>query len=113
MGLADKIRKADDLPYEDVEVDEWGDTVRIRGLSSGVAGELLQDIDPDDRASWTQFKHRLLAATLCDPATNDPVFPGEPEVFEARSLQVVNRLFAVAQRMSGLGQEAEDEIEGN
>ena len=117
--LVGAILAADDRPYKDVEIPEWGGIeVRVRGASGAV-------VDAHDasmfgiRASMngangggelsvnmaTNYRSRFLVGCLFDPETDEPL-PITAEQLGQKSARVVNRLFGIAQRLSGAGEQA-------
>ena len=103
MSLRDQIIGADDLPYEDVDVPEWGCTLRIRGLTAGEAEKFGAELG-EQSGGFEGVRARLLVRSVLDPESGLHVFEdGDLEVLGAKSSQVVMRLFETAQRLSGLG----------
>lgn len=103
--LRERILAVDDRPHEDVEVTEWGVTVRIRGLSGEAAERFARRFGSGDGEEVPEgIMPDLLIRTLEDPDTGERIF-GESDlaVLSAKSGKVTAELFAVAQRLSGLG----------
>jgi hypothetical protein len=117
---ADDILGADDLGYEDVEVPEWGGTVRVRGMNgterdrfeAGFVGNDMKRL-PKDKA-LEHYRARLAAACLVD-ADGKNLFRSTAEVkrLSEKSAEALQRVCDVAMRLSGLTEEDQDELTGN
>ncbi len=124
--LVAAIVAADDRPYRDVEVPEWPDPetgepveIRIRGASAAVVdahdasmfairGRATEGGDVDLSIEMTKsFRARFLAGCLFD--LDDEPIPISPEVLATKSGRVINRLFGIAQKLSGSNDKAVDE----
>ncbi|WP_432169049.1 hypothetical protein [Streptomyces sp. 1222.5] len=123
------IVKANDIPSEPVEVPEWRDpetgdcTVIVRGLT----GDELDDY----QASIRQFRKsldgrgmepvliqqgmhaKLLVKCLVDDNGERLFEDNEAAELGAKSGRVLERLHDVAQRLSGLSDEEQEDMEGN
>lgn len=123
-SLREKILAAHDVPEEVVAVPEWDVTLTVRGLTvreqerfyrslqakqpKGRKGKADSDIETDG------FAAKLLVLTVYDEAGKDRVFEeGDAAALLEKSSRPVQRLFAAAQRLNGLGDEAKADIEGN
>lgn len=119
--LRDIILAAEDLPHEDVEVPEWkGVTVRVQGLTGTerdafeARGVHLQQTQKDTEKRLRDFRSRLLAKCLVDPESGERLFgDGDVAKLGGKSATVIVRLFRVAQRVSGMTDDAVDDAEGN
>ncbi len=95
-SVRDRIRAAEDRPEETVEIPEWGVTLRVRGMSAADAAALATDTGSD------LYAQRLLSRCVCDEA-GAPVYPTAADAAElmAKSLPIVRRLLAAANRVNG------------
>jgi hypothetical protein len=122
-GLKAIIAAAEDVPFEDVEVPEWsGATVRIRGLT----GTERDDYEAKSAAvrqskgraeiemRLANYRSKLLVKCLLDPENNERVYTDNeaPELGKKAGV-VVNRLFELAVRLSGMDDKALEAAEGN
>jgi len=102
----DQILAAQDRPYEDVEVPEWGGRVRIRGLSGAERDAFEASmIGPDGKPSpqrFRNFRARLLAQTLVNEQGERLFSDADIKSLGEKSGDVLARLFEIAQRLSGL-----------
>jgi hypothetical protein len=120
MALLSKeqIWQASDITFEDVPVPEWGGEVRIRGL----AGD---ERDAFEEASLKKGKRggrevnlrnaraRLVAACAINEDFSPMFTAGDVLKLGTKSAAALERLVAVAQRLSGMTDQDIDEITGN
>ena len=112
------ILKADDLETRDVEVPEWGGTVRVRGLTG-------TDRDAYDASRMEQLPDGTFVPALANSRAKlvsrcvvgedgEPLF-NELDVgrLGQKSAVALIRVFEVAAELSGLSAEAEAQLEGN
>lgn len=115
--------RADDLlrpflPRERVEVPELGGHVWIRAMTGRERDEWEIELIPlqrggDRRAVLRNMRARLVARTACD-AEGAPLFsPAQAEDLGAQNALVLDRLYDVAERLSGLRAADEREAAGN
>lgn len=111
MSIRDAIQAADDIQSEIVTVPEWGVEVQVRGLSVArythvqkAAKNAQGDLDLE------KFSAALLVSALFDPANGEPVFTdNDAQMIASKSMQVVDRLVAVVNRLSGNGDDGDRE----
>jgi len=107
------ILGADDLPFRDVDVPEWGGVVRIVGLDGKQASAFsrrMVRVGPDGKPQalgLDNFMAKLVALTLIDPQTGKPIFEEDDiEVLGKKSAKVLKRLSDIAAELSGMSDEA-------
>ena len=114
----DQIFAADDLKHEDVEVPEWGGTVRVRALTAGerdqwessMAGETKngQAIKVED------VRAKLIAFAAIDVETGERLFTlDDVTKLSKKSAAAMQRLWLVASRLSLVGAGDVDELGKN
>lgn len=103
-----QILEADDLPHEDIEVPEWGGTVRVIGLdgeSSSKFSSQMVVLDEEGNpksVDLDNFQARLLVLALHDE-NNQRLFNEEQiKKLGKKSSLVLTRLATIAQRLSGM-----------
>lgn len=112
---ADAILGADDRAWEDVEVPEWGGTVRVRELSGterdkfegGFVGKNGKDV------KYEEFRARLAGLSMVDEA-GKRLFRTDAEVkrLGEKSAAALQRVVDVAVRLSGLSEDDVAELTG-
>ncbi|MFF7966764.1 hypothetical protein ACFZC3_15530 [Streptomyces sp. NPDC007903] len=124
MALSrDAIVQANDIPTETVPVPEWGGDVIVRGLT----GDELDDF----QGSIRQFRRsmdgkgmepvliqqgmhaKLLVKCLVDDNGQRLFKDNEADELGAKSGKVLERLYDIAQTLSGLSEDEQEEMEGN
>lgn len=111
MGLLTRemILAVDDLPHEDVDVPEWGGTVRVQALNAQAgqrfAGLMAQASDDD------QVRVRLLSVSLVDDAGGLLFGLADVEALARKNFGVVRKLSDIAFRLNGYGQRLNDAVE--
>ncbi|MET9396279.1 hypothetical protein [Kitasatospora sp. NPDC002965] len=122
MALLSKaqIKQASDIKVEDVDVPEWGGTVRVRGLTGAeresweqaqmVAGPNGTRVQ---RPGLTDQRARLLVRCVVDEAGELMFDESDIKDLNAKASAALDRLVDVARRLSRLGANAAEEARGN
>ncbi|MGW1278012.1 hypothetical protein ACWD4V_13810 [Streptomyces tsukubensis] len=117
---ADEIDSADDRTFEDVPVPEWGGTVRIMSMSGTDRNSYQQSMvvmGPDGKPKEVRLEQqlaRLLARCLVDESGRRLyVTDKQIQSLGRRDGAVLERLAAIAKRVSKLGKDSVEEAEGN
>lgn len=114
MNLLSKeaILAADDLPREIVSVPEWGGQVYVRTMTGTdrdafEASLITKDSGPSSQPSKDQRMHnvraRLVSLTLCAESGERLFQDGDIDALGRKSARALDRVFAVAQRLNGIG----------
>ncbi|MEU1805835.1 hypothetical protein [Streptomyces sp. NPDC019937] len=116
---AEQILGANDLGYEDVDVPEWGGTVRVRELPGTERDKFEAQFLGKDGASIRSeglegFRARLAAAAIVD-ADGKPLFRSAAETkrLGEKSANALQRVVDAAMRLSGMGDQDVAELTGN
>ena len=111
MLTREQILNADDMQHVDVEVPEWGGSVRVRTIS-GRERQRFQKMAQVDGETAEDFMEKLIVASACDEAGN-PLFTVEDvKALSEKSAIPLERVFGEVARLNGLTQESRDEIKG-
>ena len=107
------ILEADDLPFEYVEVPEWGGTVKVQGLTGQGRDEYLASMAVMERGkvvgqNVSHASGRMIAECVVDEEGNRLFSIVDVGKLSQKSAIAVGRVFEVAARLSGL---EEDDIE--
>ena len=113
----DQILSANDLPVERVNVPEWGGDVLVSGLTGAqrdtFESELLDSRTDDESVNMVNLRATLIALSVVDEESN-PIFSyGDIELLGKKSAIALDRVFAVAQKVSGFNKKDVDELVGN
>lgn len=113
MALLSKeqITAADDRSWEDVDVTEWGGSVRLLGLSGTERNAyqaslvVLGSNGTVQRMNLADQTAKLLAKAIVDENFERLFTDKDVKALGAKNGAVLQRLFEVAQRLSGLRKE--------
>lgn len=112
----DQILAASDVLFEDVPVPEWGGTVRVRvmrGTDRDSLGAAIQKAAKAEDGSTFNYQLSLLVRCLVDEL-GVPVFTeADIEKLNAKSTVALDRVYAVADKLNGVGSKAVDTAEKN
>jgi hypothetical protein len=114
----DQILEARPLPFEDVEVPEWGGTVRVRGLTSAECDEFAASLVIRTNGGRAQANRELYCAKLlarCLVSASDERLLTEADIHALgrQSAIVIQRLALLAERLSGLQVQAAEDAAKN
>lgn len=116
MGVLNKaaILSAEDLKTETVAVPEWGGDVRVRTLTGTERDAFESGLVADGgKRNLDNLRARLLALAIVDDHGARVFTDGDAMLLGGKSAAVLDRLFDVAQRLNGIGAQAEAETEKN
>lgn len=113
-----QILEADDLRTETVDVPEWGGSVLVRTMSGTdrdafEASMITIASDGSRKPNMTNMRAKLVALTVVDEAGNLLFDVSDVDRLARKSAAALERVFAAAQRINGLGVEAQDDIAKN
>ena len=113
----DDILNASDLARERVEVPEWGGAVLVRALTGRERDAYEAGIvHPDGRKmryTLTNMRARLVSLSVIDEAGARLFSDSDIELLGRKSAAALERVFEVAQRLSGLSEKDVDELAKN
>lgn len=113
----EQIFGAVDLSFEDVDVPEWGGTVRV-GMLTGTERDAFEQEVVVRQGKKTQLnlaniRARLVALAVVDGEGQRVFNEGDVKALGRKSALALNRVFEVAQRINGLTEEDMGELAGN
>ncbi len=119
-GLKDLILAAEDRPFEDIDVPEWGVKVRVRGLSGTerdsyeAKAVAVRQGGKDVELRLANFRSKLVVKCLFDPENDERIFDdNEVNALGSKSGKVIDELFDLCQKLSGMDSGAVARAEGN
>lgn len=109
----DAILEVDDRVTEDVSVPEWGGTVRVRSLAgverdqfeATITSVRWEGAKPTVQSNRTNVRARLVAMTAVDEDGRNLFSEKDVLILGQKSAAALERVFKVAQRLSGLSDE--------
>ena len=100
------ILAANDLKTQDVDVPEWGGTVRVRAFTGrerdAFEASMVRGDGKDRKVDLTNMRARLVALSVVDEAGQRVFSDEEVDLLGAKSGSALDRVFAVAQELNGL-----------
>lgn len=111
------ILKASDIETEDVEVPEWGGTVRVTGLTGTEKGNyeatLMTTKGIDIQMNLKNATVKLVALSIVDEEGKRIFTAADIETLGSKSSKALNKVYTVASRLSGLSKEDMKELTEN
>lgn len=113
----DAIIKAEDLTFEDVEVTEWGGTVRVRMMKGSERDAFEQDLfdqkTDNPVKNLTNLRAKLVARCACNEK-NERIFSDRDiPLLGEKSAAALDKVFAIAQKLNRIGQKDVEELTKN
>lgn len=108
----DQILKANDLKTTEVEVPEWGGSVRVRTMTGAARQEFQEQINTPKGKLPKNMIEALVVATAVDDS-GEPLFSKEDiQALSAKSSIALQKVFEAAADLNGLTDKAIDKIAG-
>ena len=98
------ILAADDLPREIVPVPEWGGDVYVRTMN-GTDRDAFEASLIGKEGRLENVRARLVSLAVCDESGSRLFGDADVAALGAKSAKALDRVFAVAQRLNGIGAE--------
>lgn len=121
MSLKEQILNADDLPREKINVPEWDCDVWIRSLTAKERDDYEQSLlntsgtgkDFTATPNLSNAKAKFVARCLVDDTGLRVFTDAEAVPLGGKAAQVLNRLYEVASRLSGMSADDLEELVKN
>ncbi len=113
----DQILAAQDLQQEEVAVPEWGGHVLVRGLTGrqrdAYEATIISQRGTDVKMNLSNARAKLVARSIVD--ADGKLLFGDDDVtaLSNKSAAALERVFSVAQRLSGMSKEDIEELTKN
>jgi len=110
------ILEVSDLQIVSVDVPEWGGAVYVRGLRGRERDQYEESLLDERRAkgvSYDNARAKLLVRCIVDEHGERLFRDDDADALGAKSAVVLDRLFAIASRLSGLSPGDVQELLGN
>jgi hypothetical protein len=102
------ILQADDVVKELVHVPEWGGDVWVKGMTGAERDKFEASIvrmsGKDQTFNMTNFRAKLASMTICDEQGKRLFSDADIVELANKSAVALQRIFTVAQRLSGIGE---------
>lgn len=110
----DEILAALDLPRELVAVPEWGGDVYVRGLTGKERDQfeagMIEQRGKSQTVNLQNIRAKLASMSICDEEGKRLFTDADLAAIAGKSAVALNRVFEVARRLSGLGDNDVDEL---
>jgi len=111
VSLRDRIIAVDDTQRELVKIEEWGVDVEVRGMSGAARATISQDAANNNGSiDFRKMMPEIVVQCVFDPETGEQVFDAsDKDIVMGKSGAALDKIVAVAMRLSGFGEKAVDE----
>lgn len=111
----EQILSAQDFKYEEVQIPEWGGTVRVRGLTAYERDELeVQAMEAQKNPDAAKnVRARLVVKCLVDADGNRLFKDSDADALGTKHGAILDKLFWVTQRLSALTAQDIEDLEKN
>ena len=109
----DEILSADDLKKETVSVPEWGGSVIVRNLMGFERDQFEASIVQGKTANLSNLRAKLVTMSVVNEKGKRLFSVKDVEALGRKSASALDRVFAVAQKLSGLTPKDVDELAKN
>jgi len=108
MSIREKILSAADLTHEDIDVAEWGVTIRVVSPTVRERARIVASfMGPDGKPDLEKMYPALVIATATDPKTGDHVFSeDDADALLAKNGRAMERVAQAAMRVAGMNEDA-------
>jgi endo-alpha-1,4-polygalactosaminidase (GH114 family) len=111
------ILNAQDLQHEDVFVEEWKGTVRVRALTGAerdaFEASIVEGKGKNVKTNLKNIRAKLVALAVINENGERLFNDHEAQVLGTKSASALDKVFEVAQRLSGLRDEDVEELAKN
>ena len=105
----DDIANVDDRQYDEVEVPEWGGSVRVRGMSGterdAYEASILEQRGNDRRVNLANARAKLVVRCLVDEGGQLMFTPDDVRLLGRKSAKALERVFDKARELSGMSED--------
>ena len=113
-----QILEALDLKSEAVDVPEWNGSVLVRTMTGAdrdafEASLIVTQLDGTRKPNMTNMRAKLVALTVVDDSGSLVFGVSDVDRLALKSASALERVFTAAQRINGLGAQAEGNAEKN
>jgi len=110
----DDILKVQDIRVEKVHVPEWGGDVYIKGMNGmerdAFEASVVQMRGKGTNVDMSNIRAKLAAQTICDENGERLFTDADIKALGKKSASALQRVFEVAQKLSGIGDDAIQEL---
>lgn len=107
------VDAATDIKIEDVEVPEWGGVVGVKMMTAEERDNFESTLYNEGKQDLNNIRAKLVVRTLVDDEGKRLYKDSEAVVLAQKSAKALDRIFKIAQKLNGIGQDAVAELEKN
>jgi hypothetical protein len=111
MSLRDKILAAEDIPSENVTIEEWGVDLIVRGMSAGDRMTLMQNAydQTTQQINMAAVYPDVVVSCVVDPDSKEPIFTdADKTALMGKSSAAIEKIATIGLRLSGIGKDEQD-----
>ena len=113
----DQILGSSDIDHRDVDVEEWGGTIRIAAMSAAERDSfeagMLDNKGKSDPKRLLNFRARFIASCIVNEDGKRLFAASDIVALGKKSAAPISRVFDQCREINGMTEEDVDEIEGN
>lgn len=113
----DQFLKPVEIPREEVQLPELGGSVWVKGMSAADRSRFEKEFQTasgkSSKRRMAEVRERLVVACVCDENGNNILTTADVEDIGKQSIQVIERIVNVAQRLCGMSNEDVEQMAGN
>lgn len=113
----DAILKAQDIESVILDIPEWGGTINVRGMSGHERDQfeqsLIQQRGKDQRVNMKNARAKIVVLCAVDEDGNRIFTDTDISALGRKSAKALDRIFTVAQDLSGIKEDDLDELTKN
>lgn len=111
------ILQAQDIQREEVDVPEWGGVVLVRGLNGkqrdALESSMIEGKGKNANVNLVNLRAKLVARSIVDEDDTRIFDDADIPALAEKSAVALNRVYEVAQRLSGITKDDVDELTKN
>ena len=112
----DQILNSSDIDHKDIEVAEWGGTLRVAAMSAAERDSfeagMLDNKGKSDPKRLLNFRARFIASCIVDEDGKRLFTAGDVVALGKKSAAPISRVFDECRKLNGMTEADVDEIEG-
>jgi len=109
----EQILSAEDIKTEEVEVPEWGGTVLVKGMTGKERDLFEMSFLTGGQSTVENVRAKLVSLTIIDAESKQIFSMADIDTLGQKSAKALDRVFAVAQKLSKIGAEDVKELAKN
>lgn len=117
MLTKDQILESQDIPEQVVEVPEWGGFVKVRGMTGierdQFESSIMRGKGKNIQLNWNNIRAKLVAKSIVNGNGENLFTDADVAALGKKSAAALDRVFEIAQKLSGITKEDIEELAKN